>query len=89
VGLVLSGEEYANSGVSLIAVFSYLIDRPQKYSEVAELQTLEQVILQFPTLEEQNTLLDKVMIRFYFKLVLTLRKDEIQTTLFLLFYSLN
>jgi len=62
VGLVLSGEEYANSGVSLIAVFSYLIDRPQKYSEVAELQTLEQVILQFPTLEEQNTLLDKVMI---------------------------
>lgn len=89
MGLVLSGEEYANSGVSLIAVFSYLIDRPQKYSEVAELQTLEQVILQFPTLEEQNTLLDKVMIRFYFKLVLTLRKDEIQTTLFLLFYSLN
>lgn len=89
MGLVLSGEEYANSGVSLIAVFSYLIDRPQKYSEVAELQTLEQVILQFPTLEEQNTLLDKVMIWFYFKLVLTLRKDEIQTTLFLLFYSLN
>lgn len=89
MGLVLSGEEYANSGVSLIAVFSYLIDRPQKYSEVAELQTLEQVILQFPTLEEQNTLLDKVMIRFYFKLVLTLRKDEIQTTLFLLFYTLN
>lgn len=89
MGLVLSGEEYANSGVSLIAVFSYLIDRPQNYSEVAELQTLEQVILQFPTLEEQNTLLDKVMIRFYFKLVLTLRKDEIQTTLFLLFYSLN
>lgn len=32
MGLVLSGEEYANSRVSLIAVFNYLIDRPQKYS---------------------------------------------------------